>query len=472
MNQSEIEQITREIGEGLLGRQFGKVFPLSETSLAIDFNPHAGVYLFVDFAFKTRSAFLITRKLKVLERSSTHSTPFVLQLRKLFSGKELISVTAGMGSIRLNLTDGEGDDVIFHLQLAGSRPNIFVIDNDGLIVDVARQSDIDGQKIGDVYGLSMPMIAEDSNLRDLNERTLSSILDDERREIDSNLKFTVLANAARKTMKNEIAKRQKLLKNLAGDLANHGNADEWKRFGDLILANVSNLRRGTDTLLVTDYYDPEQRELAVPADRNHSPTEVAEIYFRKYTKARNALAAIAVRTASVEAEIERLEKRQFDLEFAIGSQDEQKLMEFVETKAPSLNLGKDEKKTREFSGARKFLSSDGFEILVGKKAKDNDHLTFRIAKALDLWLHAADYPGSHVVIRNPNRKEIPAGTILEAARLAAFYSDAREKPKAAVNYTPKKFVNKPKRSTPGLASLSSFKTILVESGFPDSVEKA
>jgi predicted ribosome quality control (RQC) complex YloA/Tae2 family protein len=77
-------------------------------------------------------------------------------------------------------------------------------------------------------------------------------------------------------------------------------------------------------------------------------------------------------------------------------------------------------------------------------------------------MHAADYPGSHVVVRNPNRQEIPPKTLIEAAQIAAFYSHAREQPKVAVHYTPKKFVNKPKGAVAGLVSLSSFKTILVE----------
>ena len=126
------------------------------------------------------------------------------------------------------------------------------------------------------------------------------------------------------------------------------------------------------------------------------------------------------------------------------------------------------KRAEEVKGVRSFVSSDGFEILVGKKAKDNDFLTFRIAKSLDTWMHAADYPGSHVVIRNPNRKEIPHRTLLEAAQLAAFYSQGKSQPKAAVHYTQKKFVNKPKGSAPGLVSLASFKTILVEPKIGDA----
>ncbi|MBA3692690.1 MAG: DUF814 domain-containing protein, partial [Acidobacteria bacterium] len=121
-----------------------------------------------------------------------------------------------------------------------------------------------------------------------------------------------------------------------------------------------------------------------------------------------------------------------------------------------------EKQTENFKGARQYFSSEGFEILVGKGAKDNDYLTFRIAKASDLWFHAADYPGSHVVVKNPNRKEIPPKTLVEAAQIAAFFSHAKQQPKVAVHYTPKKFVNKPKGASAGLVSLASFKTILVE----------
>ncbi len=83
-------------------------------------------------------------------------------------------------------------------------------------------------------------------------------------------------------------------------------------------------------------------------------------------------------------------------------------------------------------------------------------------------MHAADYPGSHVVIRNPNRKEVPHRTLLEAAQLAAFYSQGKSQTKAAVHYTQKKFVNKPKASAAGLVSLASFKTVLVEPKIGDA----
>jgi len=157
------------------------------------------------------------------------------------------------------------------------------------------------------------------------------------------------------------------------------------------------------------------------------------------------------------------------IDAAISAKDLDLLTNRLEPPRKAIAVTRKKKVDTEFKGARRFLSSDGLEILVGKKALDNDFLTFRVAKSLDMWMHAADYPGSHVVVRSAGRKELPEKTLIEAAQLAAFYSDAREKPKAAVNYTLKKFVNKPKRSAPGLVSLSSFRTLLVEPKVPANI---
>src|SRR5262249_44488750 len=102
------------------------------------------------------------------------------------------------------------------------------------------------------------------------------------------------------------------------------------------------------------------------------------------------------------------------------------------------------------------------EIVVGRTDTENDFITFRLAGSQDVWLHAADYPGSHVIVRNPRREAVPHKTIVEAAQLAAFYSSARNEKKAAVHYTQKKYVTKPPRSKPGLVRLSAFKTVMVE----------
>ncbi|HKR00907.1 MAG TPA: NFACT RNA binding domain-containing protein, partial [Pyrinomonadaceae bacterium] len=109
-----------------------------------------------------------------------------------------------------------------------------------------------------------------------------------------------------------------------------------------------------------------------------------------------------------------------------------------------------------------YRSSDGYDILVGRAARDNDHLTFKVARPHDLWLHAADYPGSHVIIRNPTRSDVPHRTIIEAAQLAAQFSQARRDSKVDVHYAQRKFLSKPKGAAPGLVRMSSFRTLTVE----------
>jgi predicted ribosome quality control (RQC) complex YloA/Tae2 family protein len=291
---------------------------------------------------------------------------------------------------------------------------------------------------------------------------ISESLNKTPKEIEKEAAFERQVAAARRKLSASIARHRKLINNLHGDLEKHGDPEIWKRYGDLLLANVGTAERKGERVFVTDYFDESAPTIEIEGDENASFSEIAESYFRRYTKARNGRHVINERIKKTEEAIETAEAALQQLETAIEAGDTETLTSLVTPAKKAAPVGRKKKQETAFKGARKFKSSDGFDILVGKKAADNDYLTFRIARSLDLWMHAADYPGSHVIIRNPNRKEIPNRTLVEAAQLAAFYSSGNKQPKAAVNYTQKKFVNKPRRSAPGLVSLSSFKTILVE----------
>lgn len=274
--------------------------------------------------------------------------------------------------------------------------------------------------------------------------------------------FEQLAAGERKKALADIRKHKKLIDNLRSDLEKHGEPEYWKRCGDLLLANANNARRVKDKIFVTDYFADDAPEVAIHGESNKSISEVAESYFRRYTKARNGKKVIEQRLSATESALDTAKEKLRLVDAAIAEHNEEYLASLASPATKQPPPSKKKKAEAAFKGARRFVSSDGFEILVGKKAKDNDFLTFRIARSLDLWLHAADYPGSHVVVRNQNKKDIPNRTLVESAELAAFYSDARDKPKAAVNYTQRKFVNKPRRAPAGLVSLASFKTILVK----------
>jgi predicted ribosome quality control (RQC) complex YloA/Tae2 family protein len=461
----EIEQIRTEIADELTGLQFGKVFQLDPMSLAVDFFPHSGRYLFLSFGPRHGATYLIRRRLKELERDAMHQTPFAINLRKLFFGMEFIEVSRFPGSkaLRFDFRDVHGNVFSLANQLGRHRPNLFVLDKDGTVIESGKAGTETGQKAGEKYVPPIDeVVTSDEVTRNIDDGSLSDLLDAESRSRESAEQFDHLAATARRSLNSEIQKRVKLIKNLENDLLKHGEPDKWKRYGDLLLDNMGNIRREGDMMIVTDYFDSEMPDVEVPVDPNASPSDTAETYFKRYTKARNGVAAISARLDTVNSEIASLRTRMSDLEAAILTRDGQALADFLPAKKPPMPKAKVKKELAEVRGARRFISSDGYEILVGKKAVDNDFLTFRVARSLDTWLHAADYPGSHVIVRNPGKKDIPAKTLIEAARLAAFYSDARELPKAAVRYTQRKFVNKPRKSAPGLVSLSSFKTILVE----------
>ena len=473
MNEPTLDKIRAEIESELSGQKFGKIFPLSRLQFAIDFRHSDAKFLFVSFEPNAPRIYIIKRRLRDLEKSSVNSNSFVMFLRKRLAHSVLQSIEKFPAERILRflfLAENEiGDTENYSLivQLTGRSANLFLLDGRDFILDSLRAPFGDGQEIGMKYA---PPLRADENRKSVEQpifqigdsESLSEALDIFYLEKEVEKSFQDKAKSAQAKLKQEVSKREKLVKKLKQDLENHGDADKWKRFGDLILANLADAVSVDGKLLVVDYFDETTPTVEIEADENDSLTLTAEKFFKRYTKARNAKAEISKRLAISEDEIADLNEKHERLKSAVEAKDEDVLNEFVETKVEKSPTKLRERQAESFRGARRFTSSEGFEILVGKASKDNDFLTFRIAKSLDLWLHAADYPGSHVVVRNPGRQEIPNKTLLEAAQLAAFYSHAREQPKVAVHFTQKKFVNKPKGAALGLVSLSSFKTILVE----------
>jgi predicted ribosome quality control (RQC) complex YloA/Tae2 family protein len=476
VNETTLEQIRRELESFLTGQKFGKIFALSRLTMAIDFRLADSQFLFISVESAAPRIYLIKRRLRDLEKQSGNPNAFVLFLKKRLSNAVLESIEKIENerilifyfSAQTEL--GEREKYSLAVQLTGRSANLFLLDKNGFILDKLRETFGEGQEVGGKYSAPFRERSEPiTSAGWLNAafpqngfQTLSEALDHFYLEKEAEKLFQNRAKSAENKIKQEITKREKLARKLKQDLENHGDAEKWKRFGDLILANLADAVRVNDKVLVVDYFDENVPTVEIEIDENDSLTESAEKFFRRYTKARNAKQEISKRLKILESEISNFKSQKEQIEKAIAEKDEHFLNEFLGEKRDRLPNKQKDKRAENFTGARRFVSSDDYEILVGKASKDNDFLTFRIAKSNDLWLHAADYPGSHVIVKNPNRKEIPQKTLLEAAQIAAFYSHARQQPKVAIHYTQKKFVNKPKGAGFGLVSLSSFKTILVE----------
>ncbi|MGA9771437.1 MAG: NFACT family protein [Blastocatellia bacterium] len=270
-------------------------------------------------------------------------------------------------------------------------------------------------------------------------------------------------NSVRQFFVREVKKREAAMNAIERDRERFEDPDRLKRYGDLLLANLATASVTGAKAKVIDYYDPDQAEIEIEIAENKTLQQSAADYFSRYQKARRALAAIAVRQQDTAKRLSPVKTMLNELEANPTEEQISKARQVIEKAAGTRrrSTGKIRDKNEPAIG-RRFKTTDGYEVMVGKNDRDNDALTFRASKPQDIWMHAADYPGSHVVIRNPNRETVPHKSIVEAAELAAFYSQAKREGKAAVHYTQRKFVTKPPRAKPGLVRLSSFKTVLVE----------
>jgi predicted ribosome quality control (RQC) complex YloA/Tae2 family protein len=274
-------------------------------------------------------------------------------------------------------------------------------------------------------------------------------------------------NSTRQILVREIKKRETVAAALVRDRERFEDPDGLKKNGDLLLANLATARADGTKATVVDFFDPQQREIEIEIEEGKPLQQSAANYFSRYQKARRALAAIAHREGELSGQIEPLKTILRELEANPAEEQISKAQLALERRlGRSHQQGSESKnKQNEKRGAiagRRFKTADGYEILVGRNDRENDSITFRESSPQDIWLHAADYPGSHVIIRNPRRKPVPHKAIVEAAELAAFYSQAKQEGKAAVHYTQRKFVSKPPRAKAGLVRLSSFKTVMVE----------
>jgi predicted ribosome quality control (RQC) complex YloA/Tae2 family protein len=253
------------------------------------------------------------------------------------------------------------------------------------------------------------------------------------------------------------------------DLADSEKADDYRIKGELLTANLHCLKRGQTCVEVQNYYSPKLSPLKIELNPQRSPSENVQQYFKRYTKAKRGLSVINQLIADNKAEQEVL--RAYALEVEKASTLEELLAirsEFA--KKGWIKSGKQgKKKGISETTFRKFTSLNGFQMYVGRNSKENDLLLRRIATARDMWLHAKQIHGSHVIIRNPeNRPDIPMPTLLQAAQIAAFFSKARHTSYAPVDYTWARYVVKPKGSAPGFVTYTREKTLYVEPGLPQT----
>lgn len=463
MSQPLIQSVVEELQQVLIGRFFGKLYQLGPVSFAIDFGLR-GEFLFISVDPSNPRLYLIRRRTKDLEKQSTALTAFGQTMRSKLSGAHVVSVSKDPLDRIIRITLRTADEpIIFRrllIQLTGRTADIFLLDELNRINAILRETA--QTRIQQLYEPPPRPLKDPPEIFKLEAGPPSAQLDKHFSALDAAKAFDAKAKAIRSRVVKTIRQQRTLQNNLREDLVRHGDPEEHKRTGDLLLANIATAVRAGNKVRITDYYADGAPVIELEVDENRSLQDEAAARFRLYTKAKHAADEIAERLKQIDRDTAALERRLQQLDAIIQSRDETALETFEKPAPAPKSAPKKSAKTEKISGVRRYLSTDGYEILVGRAARDNDNLTFRVAQPNDLWMHAGDYPGSHVVVRNPTRKEIPQRTIIEAAQLAGKFSQASEDAKVVIHYTERKFLSKPKGAAPGLVRLSRFRSITVE----------
>jgi predicted ribosome quality control (RQC) complex YloA/Tae2 family protein len=254
-------------------------------------------------------------------------------------------------------------------------------------------------------------------------------------------------------------KNEKKIEKLEQTLQDAKDADQFRLYGELITANMHQMKRGDTELVTVNWYDEAGGTLTIPLDPLKTPSENLQSYYKRYNKAKNSLQVIGEQIGQAKEEIMYLDGLLVQLEHATLKEAEEIRDELVEQGYVRDRKKRGPRKKKETRPELEtYFSTDRTEILVGKNNKQNDYLTNKLASSQDTWLHTKDIPGSHVVIRS---REFSDQTLLEAANLAAHFSRAKQGSQVPVDYTLIRHVKKPSGAKPGYVIYEQQRTLYV-----------
>ena len=244
------------------------------------------------------------------------------------------------------------------------------------------------------------------------------------------------------------------------DLAKAAQYRDHARYGELLKAKLGSIKTGMDRITLVDYYDEALPEITLLLDSAKSAHGNMDDYFKKHRKHLAAERELKPRIAQAERDLEKLQQEMSSIQQGAWTA----LIPSITTTGGTRRRSRTpiESSDKRRGPFRRFTSTDGLPILVGRNAKENEELTFGLAKSDDLWLHARGTPGSHVLVRLQKGTDSPPETLRDAATLALLYSDLKKTGRGEVIYTRRKWVKKAKGQAAGAVIVTQEKTIYVK----------
>ena len=268
------------------------------------------------------------------------------------------------------------------------------------------------------------------------------------------------SQALRKTVSNLCQRIQRKLAIQEKELEATFDRERLRQLGDIVTANIHRIVKGTTILEAEDFYDEEMKTIQIPISPILSPQQNAAKFYKDYTRMKNAEREL---TKQMELGQQELKYLQSVLDELNRAQTEPELEEIRQELAAGsyvrLDAARKRMKQTKIAPMR-FESTDGYPIYVGRNNRQNDELTFKLARKDDIWLHAQKVHGSHVIISCGGIKP-PDDTITQAAQLAAYYSESTGGQNIPVDVSPVKQVKKLSGAKPGMVIYHTYNTVIV-----------
>ena len=259
------------------------------------------------------------------------------------------------------------------------------------------------------------------------------------------------ATTARDRQRRKLAMQEK-------DYAATQNRDELRICGDLITSNLYRMERGQSKLVCENFYDENCAPITIPLDPLLTPQQNAAKYYKRYNKAKTAEKHLREQMEIARRDLEYLESVLEEIDKAELEQDFNDIR--TELREAGFLRQQGKKEINRPAKPRVFRTTTGFRVLVGRNNRQNDKLTLKDADHRDLWFHTQKIHGSHVILCTEGQA-VDDDTIVEAAKIAAYYSQARESGNVPVDYTPVKNVKKPAGGRPGMVIYHVYNTVNV-----------
>ena len=486
LTHKEIHLIAEELSALLLPARLQKVFDADTGELILQFrSPGLTSHLLLSLQPGFTRLHLIDQK----PPRQPRPTAWTMLLRKWLQGAWLETIQTDPRDRILTMTfqaippnwEPEDEDqrapripLYLQLELFAQLPNAFLLQGRQLLGAARSRTLFDRPTLaGRIYEppppppdhaapdtsqhLPLDKLPADGSRSELLETTYTELLEEHRR--------TRLKRNLTSALKSQSRRLKRLIQNIEDDLSRIEDADEYRRRGELLQSAYGKVPNGASSAEVPDFYTPGMPLVEIPLDPARSLAKNIERYFHHYRRYSQA------RTEVEERLLEIMEKQELLQSFRreLATIDDLDQLQALETRLRAdrilprkqTSASPTQKKQQALPPYRKFTGRSGASILVGRGARHNDELTTSVARGRDIWLHARDWAGAHVLIRMNKNQEPHHEDLLDAATLAAHFSRGRRDTLIDITYTEAKFVRKPPGAAPGLVTVAGGSTLAI-----------